>query len=344
MKTTRFLLAASIVLAMAVTMSCDPKNISSSVAETPSSSSVAGMLSDKCGGKEYDPATHFCYVNECVVDPTCPDCTVCYREEKILKKCDGKTYNPELEECLNGNFVACKGQIPRCGGCMEHTTCDGNPSLYKDGTPVGMLCYARPMECAYADGGCGKKEFKAVQIGTQTWMAENLNCPAEGKFSTCYGNDPDNCDKYGRLYAWDAAMAACPSGWHLPSNEEWAALVDYVGKGAGIKLKKDSWGSVCLALDCGGTDKYGFAALPGGYSNNPSDFENIGSTGRWWTATKHQVCNPPLTPSRDELVAYSCSAPTAYIWEININQGAVSNELVLNSSHFSLNSVRCVKD
>ena len=319
MKKTRFLLAASISLAMAVTMSCDPRDVGSFVAETPSSDSV-----------------QIC----------CPDILP-------VSLCDGKPYNPELEECLNGDFIACKGQIPRCGGCVPHTTCDGKPSLYKDGTLVGMLCYARPVECdPLVEYGC--KILKTVQIGTQTWTAENLNCPTEGKFSVCYGNDPDNCDKYGRLYTWDAAMAACPSGWHLPNNEEWATLVDYVGQGAGIKLKKDSWGSVCLALDCGGTDDHGFAALPGGYSNSanynpdlnnyPPDFKNIGSTGRWWTATKHQVCNPPLVPSRDELVAYSCSMPMAYIWEININQGNVSNELVPNYGHFNLNSVRCVKD
>jgi len=125
------------------------------------------------------------------------------------------------------------------------------------------------------------KTYRTVKIGKQTWMAENLNNDGGGK---CYNNDPSNCAKYGRLYTWDEAKAACPAGWHLPGDVEWTRLENSVVRKdiAGTKLKsKTGWNG-----NGNGTDEYGFSALPGGYGYSDGSFYNAGYNGYWWSATE----------------------------------------------------------
>ena len=128
------------------------------------------------------------------------------------------------------------------------------------------------------------KTYKTVKIGTQIWMAENLNYDAEN--SKCYENKPENCEKYGRLYDWETAMKACPYGWHLSSDKEWQVLVNFAGgkEVAGKKLKaKSGWNSY-KGKSGNGTDGLGFSALPGGngYSGYYGDrFINVGVSGFW---------------------------------------------------------------
>jgi uncharacterized protein (TIGR02145 family) len=143
------------------------------------------------------------------------------------------------------------------------------------------------------------KIYKWVKIGTQTWMAENLNYNATD--SECYDNINANCTTYGRLYDWATAMGfssicnsgsclankpkgVCPSGWHIPGNAEWDALMTAVGGSstAGIKLKSTSgWSN-----DGNGTDDFGFSALPGGNRYSSGSFYGVGSNGNWWSATE----------------------------------------------------------
>ncbi|MCL1956786.1 MAG: hypothetical protein FWF63_05645 [Fibromonadales bacterium] len=124
--------------------------------------------------------------------------------------------------------------------------------------------------------------YETVAIGTQVWMAENLNCDVAG--SVCYDDDPDNCSKYGRLYNWEQAMSVCSNGWHLPSDAEWTVLTDFVGGAstAGTKLKATSgWDN-----SGNGTDTYDFAALPGGSGDSDGNFYRVGYNGNWWVATE----------------------------------------------------------
>jgi len=129
------------------------------------------------------------------------------------------------------------------------------------------------------------KIYKTIKIGTQTWMAENLNYNAKG--SKCYNNEPAKCAQYGRLYDWKTALNVCPSGWHLPSYAEYETLDDFAGgkEVAGKKFRaKNGWSNDPNGKPDNGTDVYGFLALPGGSSTN-GNFANIGILGDWWSST-----------------------------------------------------------
>lgn len=69
--------------------------------------------------------------------------------------------------------------------------------------------------------------YPTVEIGGMVWLARNLNYA--GRESYCYEDRKENCDKNGRLYRWEAALAACPDGWHLSTEFEWQALEVAIG-------------------------------------------------------------------------------------------------------------------
>jgi uncharacterized protein (TIGR02145 family) len=134
------------------------------------------------------------------------------------------------------------------------------------------------------------KTYRTVKIGTQVWMAENLNYQTnkslylnyETDASWCYDNEASNCAEYGKLYTWNMAISACPAGWHLPTYEEWRKLVTLVSgedsASAKLKSKPPNWN---------GTDESKFSALPGGYRATDGSFFNLGSRGYWWTAAEY---------------------------------------------------------
>jgi uncharacterized protein (TIGR02145 family) len=139
------------------------------------------------------------------------------------------------------------------------------------------------------------KTYKTTKIGEQVWMAENLNYNASG--SKCYGSKIQNCYEYGRLYDWNTAKEACPSGWHLPSNGEWDKLYrfadgtsgtesPYKSEVAGKYLKaKEGWKDYD-GKSGNGEDTYGFLALPGGFGTSADGFNSIGSYSVWWSSSE----------------------------------------------------------
>jgi len=132
--------------------------------------------------------------------------------------------------------------------------------------------------------------YDFVELGGLKWMKKNLN--VETAESWCYGNSPDSCAKYGRLYTWSAAKAACQSvGMRLPTRADWDALVTAAGGSstAGSKLKSSTgWNSYS---GISSTDQYGFSALPGGSRTSGGGFDGAGNYGYWWTATEYSAGN-----------------------------------------------------
>ena len=190
--------------------------------------------------------------------------------------------------------------------------CSGN------GT-AGQKCHFGKWKDYFTDSRDGK-EYPYVKIGDKTWMAANLNFAAEDG-SKCYNDLGANCDIYGRLYSWRAAMGfplgctvstggtcpaastvhqgTCPVGWHLPTHAEWTALTTAIGglTGTAAKLKAGSGWNDSNINGINGTDNYGFAALPGGYGNfsagNASEDNfrgviefGIARGGFWWSTTR----------------------------------------------------------
>ena len=156
----------------------------------------------------------------------------------------------------------------------------------------------------FVDSRDGRK-YNTVTIGSQTWMAENLNYGTANSY--CFNDDPDKCAEYGRFYTWAAAMdsaamfgvngegcgynstckalwvypvqGVCPAGFHLPTTYEWKILFSAVGgKISAGKMLKSTMG-----WEKNGTDDYGFSAIPVGRSSFESETYFESSVANFWS-------------------------------------------------------------
>lgn len=197
--------------------------------------------------------------------------------------------------------------------------------------------------------------YKTIQIGSQTWMAENLrttkyrngtiipqitdNIAWQNDINggwNFYNNNSNNNYPYGKLYNWYAVANSnkiCPEGWHIPTDNEWNILISGLdpsftavisgtqSDSAGGKLKSTGiqfW----LNPNEDATNSTGFSGLPGGYRLFGGSFDHIGKLGFWWSATDYD---------------------SNYAWArfLHYNDGAVDR---LGNSKPSGLSVRCLKD
>jgi uncharacterized protein (TIGR02145 family) len=195
--------------------------------------------------------------------------------------------------CDAGIFRATRGrEISLNKGCVNYTEGDEirihlaatHDSVYlcSDGWWRATLDFYGT-KGTFTDSRNGKK-YKTVTIGTQTWMAENLNYGTENSY--CYGDSSSNCTQYGRLYTWSAAISACPSGWHLPTRNEYETLVTVVGGesvASGRLMSTTGWGNFSM---CNGSDVFGFTALPAGARSSSGDFDGLRKAAHFWSSTE----------------------------------------------------------
>lgn len=169
-------------------------------------------------------------------------------------------------------------------------------------------------------GGASKEEgaSKEVTIGKQVWMTQNLNVDKfrngdpipeaktdeewrkageNGEPAWCYyNNNPDNGDRYGKLYNWYAVndpRGLAPEGWKIPSDEEWSRLADFLGgeSVAGTKMKSTDFWADYEGKSGNGTNESGFSGLPGGLRGGNGTFLNVGKVGYWWSSTENFAGN-----------------------------------------------------
>lgn len=187
--------------------------------------------------------------------------------------------------------------------------------------------------------------YATIQIGAQTWMAENLrttkycngdaipivtdNTDWESITNDAwfhYNNDSQYEIPYGKLYNWyavDDARNICPCGWHVPTDAEWTVLTDYLGGEslAGGKMKSNGtqyWQSP----NTDATNESGLSALPGGVRFFDGPFYFVGSNGYWCSSTEY-------------------NADSAWGRELNYSSGNVIRFEYIKATGFS---VRCIMD
>jgi uncharacterized protein (TIGR02145 family) len=204
-------------------------------------------------------------------------------------------------------------------------------------------------------------EYSTIAIGNQCWMAENINVGSRINVSEdqldnasiekyCYDDLESNCDIYGGIYQWDELMqyspsdsgtvgttqGICPSGWHIPTDEEWKILefelgmdpaeLDLAGVWRGTdegdKLKQEG-NEYWDFPNEGATNETGFTALPSGGIVDKT-FGGIGYFTDFWTATE-----------------YKLNTDGAWYRLLNADNGGV-----LRTAGLKVNGtpVRCIKD
>jgi uncharacterized protein (TIGR02145 family) len=239
--------------------------------------------------EKYDDIYFICRTNEWIVAST-------LEYDTYEMKCteDGTIVNGRIN--LTNNYV-CDADTFRAATNLEVVLKKGCVSyvLGSEYKPIGQLSYYRceqtgkwffdkEKNLGTMTDSRDEKTYRTTTIGTQVWMAENLNYEKYG--SLCYENEPDNCTKYGRLYDWHSAQNACPPNWHLPDTTEWNALFTSIGgkSNAGIVLKStNGWTSEGWATE-NGIDSYGFTMLLTGYYWESKFTTN--SYDYFWTSTE----------------------------------------------------------
>jgi uncharacterized protein (TIGR02145 family) len=188
-------------------------------------------------------------------------------------------------------------------------------------------------------------QYTTVIIGSQEWMAENLrttsyangdaipNVTDEAQWQSLttgawanYDNDILYVNPYGKLYNWYTIADSrniCPSGWHIPTYDEWNVLIDYLGGNSVAGGKMKSTGSQFWTNpNTSATNESGFSALPGGYRTIFGAFYAVSEYSYWWSSTDYGL-------------------NLAKLWYIGYLEGDIYFNGLTKTNGFSL---RCLKD
>ena len=217
------------------------------------------------------------------------------------------------------------------------------------------------------EGISNSKRYRTIEIGGKCWFADNLNRTLASKVGQvkCYGDSEANCETYGRLYNWLAAtqndagagvQGICPTGWHLPTNDEWVAMlqatggqVNVTGNGRGLKSTLNYWRPVTAESQIG-TNKDGFAGLPGGgyfwtYNNTTiSTYAGLNVSRNylyangyafWWTSTNATHYWTTCSNSGD----YNIMTMPSYVRFDHTTNTLITNTKTSWSTYGYLNSV-----
>ena len=130
-------------------------------------------------------------------------------------------------------------------------------------------------------------------------MSENLDYAMPGSYVNKKGD---------RLYTWTTAMKACPTGWHLPSNEDWDILVIQFGGPAmaGEALKsKTGW-----KYEANGTNNSGFNGIPVSYRDYYGAFSDLGKSSHYWSSAEKRG-----NVARSRILYYKDSKVDSYYYD-----------------------------
>lgn len=189
------------------------------------------------------------------------------------------TLEDRKQQCENPQKVVIQFMLHTNSESFEVGYCGfGQKSLYCN----NLLNYIYDNNSSYDSNFCpvfkkmidsrDQKEYRTVVIESQEWMAQNLNYEMDGSY--CFDDELEKCNKYGRLYDWDAARKACPEGWNLPTKKDFYMLFDAVGGrlSAGKMLKLNA------------ADAFGFSALFAGFRGSYS-YVGVGKEAYFWGIT-----------------------------------------------------------
>ena len=125
-----------------------------------------------------------------------------------------------------------------------------------------------------------KQKYRVVKIENRLWFADNLNYKKEGSF--CYKEDESQCQAYGRLYTWDAAVSACPEGFHLPTEDDFQSLWHAAGADFNAAyLLKAAYG---WSGETNGNDTLKFSAMPAGNRFDDETYGNVSKFAFFWSS------------------------------------------------------------